>query len=119
MSYGTLSPTGGGQMTLYAVALFLHIVGAVLLFAALTVEGVSLLYGKSATEVNRVIGPVSVVLVLVPGFYMVATTWGWKPWVLVGLGAWVVIAVLWVVNGIRSGRSGGIATSATSWWIRV
>ena len=105
-------------MTVYAVALFLHIVGAVLLFATLTAEGVSILYGGSAASINRVIGPISALLVLVPGLYMVATTWGWKPWVLVGIAAWVVVAVLGTVNGIRSARSGR-AASAASWWIRV
>jgi hypothetical protein len=106
-------------MTLYSIALFLHIAGAVLLFATLTVEGVSMLQGNSVVAINRVIGPISLVLVLFPGLYMVATTWGWKAWVLVGIGAWVVIAVLGAVNGIRSVRSGGAVGSVASWWTRI
>jgi hypothetical protein len=58
-------------VTLYSAAVFLHVVGAVLLFAALTVEGVSIRSLRRATTgeevrawsgavgMNRVIGPLS------------------------------------------------------------
>jgi hypothetical protein len=32
---------------------------------------------------------------------MMVTSWGWVPWLAVGLFAWVLIAVLGAVNGIR------------------
>jgi hypothetical protein len=105
-------------MTFYALTLFLHIIGAVLLFATLTAEGTSILYGGSAASINRVVGPISALLILVPGVYLVVTTWGWMPWVLVGIAAWVVVAVLGTVSGVRSSR-GGPAASSASWWIRV
>ena len=69
-------------------ALFVHVVGAVLLFAALTLEGVALrLLRRASTgmqaaswagllRLNRGIGPLSAVAILVPGFYMTATSWG-------------------------------------------
>jgi hypothetical protein len=100
-------------MTLYSIALFLHIVGALLLFVTLAVEGVALgqLHRAATSEaagvaaamlkVNRIVGPVSALAVLVPGLYMTATTWGWVAWIVVALASWVLIAVLGAINGIR------------------
>ena len=106
-------------MTLYSVALFLHIVGAVILFVTLTAEGISVRFGGPAVSINRVIGPISALLILVPGLYMVATTWGWKPWVLVGIVSWLAIAVMGTVKGVRATRSGAGGGSAASWWARL
>jgi hypothetical protein len=100
-------------MSLYSIALFVHVVGALLLFVTLTVEGVALrqLHRAATTEaaqgaaamlrVNRIVGPLSVLGVLIPGLYMTATSWGWVGWILVALVSWGVIAVLGAVNGIR------------------
>jgi hypothetical protein len=100
-------------MLIYLIALFVHVVGAILLFATLTLEGIAMgLLRRAETaregarsaavlQVNRVIGPLSGFGVLVPGLYMAATSWGWVPWIVVGLAAWALIAVLGAVNGIR------------------
>ncbi|HEX7262662.1 MAG TPA: hypothetical protein VF383_00650 [Candidatus Dormibacteraeota bacterium] len=100
-------------MSLYSIALFAHIVGALLLFVTLTVEGVALLQLRRATtteaaagaagllRLNRIVGPLSALGVLIPGLYMSATSWGWVAWIAVALASWVVIAVLGAVNGIR------------------
>src|SRR4029077_20300903 len=107
-------------MSLYSIALFLHIVGAVLLFALLTVEGVSLRQGVMAAPLNRVLGPISAVTILIPGFYMVVSQWGWNGWVVVGIVAWVLIAVAGAATGIvlRAGRL-NIRTAELSWAVRV
>ena len=100
-------------MTLYSLALFLHVVGALLLFVTLTVEGIALrLLRRAATaadatgasamlRVNRVVGPISAIGVLVPGLYMTATSWGVVAWIVVALGSWGLIAGLGAFNGIR------------------
>jgi hypothetical protein len=100
-------------MTLYSIALFLHVVGAMLLFVTLTVEGVTLrrLHRAVTSEaaqdavvmlrLNRIVGPLSALGVLIPGLYMTATSWGWVAWIVVGLASWAVIAVLGALNGIR------------------
>ena len=100
-------------MTLYSIALFVHIVGAVLLFVTLTVEGIALrLLRRAATieaaqgaaallQLNRIVGPLSALGVLIPGLYMTATNWGWVAWIVVALVSWLAIAVLGAVNGIR------------------
>jgi len=100
-------------VNLYSIALFLHVVGSLLLFVTLTVEGVALreLNQAAAAEsargaaamlrLNRIVGPFSALGVLVPGLYMTASSWGWVGWIVVALVSWAVIAVLGAVNGIR------------------
>src|SRR5258707_1380128 len=91
-------------MTLYSIALFLHVVGALLLFVTLTVEGVAVLQVRHAAAVlglNRIVGPLSALGVLIPGLYMTATSWGWVAWIVVALASWLAVAVLGAVNGIR------------------
>ena len=107
-------------MDLYSIALFLHIVGALILIALLTVEGVSLRLGSDSALLNRVLGPISAVLILGPGLYMVATQAGWTAWVVVGIVAWVLIAVLGAVTGVTlmTGRLSR-RSAAVSWAARV
>src|SRR5919201_3955703 len=100
-------------MTAYSVALVLHVVGALLFFVAMTVEGVALRQLSRSTSleqirlayalprINRAVGPVSVLTILIPGLYMMATSWGWRPWIVVALTAWVLIAVFGTVSGVR------------------
>ncbi len=100
-------------MTLYAFALFVHILGSLLLTTAFTAEGIGLFQLRRAITdsavrqwegilgLARVFGPASVVTILASGLYMMISSWGWVPWLAVGLLAWVLIAVLGAVNGIR------------------
>ena len=100
-------------MTVYSFALFVHIIGALLLFTAFTSEGIALFHLRGATTsaqvrewegvagLARVFGPASVVTILVSGLYMMISTWGWVPWIAVGLIAWVLVAVMGAINGIR------------------
>ena len=75
-------------MSLYSVALFLHITGALGLFAGLAVDWTALGALRRATTVDQVrewisvypllqrIGSASVGLLLVFGLYMTVTSWG-------------------------------------------
>ena len=66
-------------MSLYSLALFLHVTGALLLFVTLTAEGIALrLLRRAATaaeatgasamlRVNRIVGPISAIGVLSRG----------------------------------------------------
>src|SRR5258707_3610700 len=112
--------SGGGSMDLYSIALFVHIVGAVLIFVALTIEGVSLRVGFSAASINQILGPISAVAVLVPGAYMMWAQVGWSGWVAVGIVVYVLIAAGGAFTGInvmRGRMSSGAAT--VSWLGRV
>jgi hypothetical protein len=93
-------------MTLYSIALFIHIVGALLLFALLAVEGVSFRQGLTAARLNRIAGPISALFILVPGLYLAWTGWGWKSWIAVGLTGWVLIAITGAVTGVLTLRRG-------------
>jgi hypothetical protein len=106
-------------MSLYAIALFVHIVGAMLLIVLLALEGFTLPSGQGAPRLNRILGPISLVALLVPGFYMAAQT-GWRAWTAVGLASYAVIAGLGAYTGIMTPRgrmSAGAA--AISWLVRV
>ena len=100
-------------MSVYSIAVFLHIVGALGIFAAIGLEwaGLSNLRRASDTAQVRewfrllaaprtVAGP-SGLLVLVSGIYLSATRWGPQGWILVALGGMVLIAV---VGGAVGGR---------------
>lgn len=115
-------------MTLYSIALFLHVLGALLLGTALTGEGIALFHLRHATSreelqtwegvalLGRVFGPASVVLILLPGLYMMVTSWGWVPWIAVGLFGLLLIAVIGASSGIRLGllmRSAAAGPSLT------
>jgi hypothetical protein len=106
-------------MNLYSIALFVHIVGALLLFVLLTIEGVGLRAGFATAQVNRILGPISALAILIPGFYM-ASQLGWKPWVAVGLTSWVLIAAGGAFTGISvmRGRMGS-RTATISWLVRI
>lgn len=107
-------------MSLYGVALFVHIVGALLLFALLTVEGVGLRTGIAAAPINRVMGPISALAILVPGLYMTVTQWGLKGWIAVSITSWVLIAVGGAITGISVMRGRmGKRTATLSWLARV
>lgn len=106
-------------MSLYSIALFVHIVGALSLFALLAVEGVSLRAGLSPRGLQQSLGPVSAVAIVIPGFYMAAQV-GWQGWVAVGLASYAVIAVLGAFTGISLMRGAMSVSGATlSWLARV
>jgi hypothetical protein len=107
-------------MSLYSLALFLHIVGALALFALLTIEGLSLRQGTRPPRISRMLGPISGLLVLVPGLYMSATSWGWQGWILVSLVSWLLLAAGGAFTGIQLMRGRLDRQTATvSWLVRV
>jgi hypothetical protein len=107
-------------MSLYSLALFLHIVGALALFALLTIEGVSLRQGTRPPRISRMLGPISGLLVLVPGLYMSATSWGWQGWILVSLVSWLLLAAGGAFTGVQLMRGRlDRQTASVSWLVRV
>ena len=93
-------------MSIYSIALFLHIVGALALFAALALEWVGLRQIRSATPSEQVriwlgvltaagkAGFPSMLVTVVTGVYMMVTVWGRTPWLAVTVGALVLMIVL-------------------------
>lgn len=109
-------------MTGYSIALFLHIVGALVYFIALGLEQASLISMRGAKQVEQVrewlnvyrwlprLGPISMVLILVSGFYMMIVELGWTAWIIGALAAMVLIGVIGgVIGGPRLGAVGKMA----------
>jgi hypothetical protein len=103
----------------YSVSVFLHIVGALGLFAGIALEQASLLGLRRARTVaqarewagllrarQRLEGPAAL-LVLATGVYMVATRWGHHAWIGLGLLGMVLMAALGA--GLTARRAGAIA----------
>ena len=103
----------------YHLALFLHILGAFGLVAAMTFEVIGLQGLRRAIQkedavtwlgVARVVqrlAPASLGLILVMGLYMTATTWGPRGWILVSLAGLVAYALIGgVLTGVRMARIG-------------
>ena len=99
---------------MYSIFLFLHIVGALGIFASLAIEQAALLNLRRATTtmqarewlsllraVQRFMGP-SALLLLLTGIYMMATRWSRQAWAGLGLVGMIVIALIGaVVTGRR------------------
>jgi hypothetical protein len=110
-------------MTLYSIALFLHIVGALGLFVALGLEWTGLRQLRHATTAEqarewlgvaglvRRVGPASLVAILLPGLYMTATTWGGQAWIGIGLAAMLLLGALGALNGRRLAAIGHAAAT--------
>ena len=93
-------------MNAYSIALFLHIVGAVGIFVALGLEWTGLWQIRNATTPQQVggwmrilkgvrkFGFASMLTTVITGIYMMLTVWGGVPWVIVSLGALVLVIVL-------------------------
>jgi hypothetical protein len=100
------------SMNAYAIALFVHIVGALVFFASLALEWAGLRQVRRAVAPEgagawmrllssaRPISIASMLTLVISGGYMMATTWGASPWMLVTLGSLaVVIALSLVLTG--------------------
>ena len=96
-------------MNSFSIALFLHIVGALGVFVALSLEwtGLRQLRGAILPEQVRAwmgilkstnkVGFPSMLTTVITGIYMVLNGLSWVPWTLVVLGALVLVIVLSVV----------------------
>lgn len=118
-------------MTLYSIALFFHVIGALGLFVAMALEWASLQQLQRVTTVEelgkwfkssspmRGMGGISMIVILIAGIYMAAVAWGGAQWINVAFIALIIMgAIGGVVNGMRMrairkgmvGQSGPIST---------
>ena len=114
------------SISLYSIALFLHIAGALGLFVGLGLEWASLAYLRRAATVEqarewlsmfsaqRRLYPISWLAILIPGFYMAATAWRATAWIPTALGAVVLLVVLGAVLTGRRMAHIGQSVSAES-----
>lgn len=90
-------------MNAYSIVLFIHIVAAMGFFIALGVEWISLRQMRAATTYEQIresmrtsrgiqrLGMASMLTILAAGFYLMAMEWGGVAWIIVALGAVVVV----------------------------
>lgn len=88
-------------MDLYPLLIFVHVLGAVGLFAAIGIEVLAFTRLQRAASVGQAqtwmallrdqgrIGPVSMVAILVTGIWMLVVRWGPEPWMIITL-AWLI-----------------------------
>lgn len=106
-------------MTVYQIVLFLHVSGALGMFAALGIEWAATGPLRRAADAEaarpwlgllrspgRVGGP-SAVMLLVTGIYMTRTAWGRQPWIGLALLGLVLLALLAV--GVTGRRLAAVA----------
>lgn len=124
-------------MSAYALALFLHILGAMALSAGFAIEGVGLWRlraARSAGDARAALGALAVmprlyipatVLLLLSGLYMTVTGVGWAAgWPAVGLASMVLLAVVGAaLTGPRMAAIGRAldapdASAASVDWVR-
>lgn len=101
-------------MVSYALALFLHIIGAIGIFLGLGMEGLVLKHlGYAETNLQalkwgdsmklmRIVFAISSLLLLIPGIYMEEAVWGWTAWVIIGL---VLLAVLSAAGSMNAKKA--------------
>lgn len=112
-------------MTPYAIALFAHVTGTLVMFMAIGVEVLCLHRLRSGTTTDQLRPwaslirtiekpfPLSAAAILLSGLYMVLTAWGWSAgWVALSLAAFVFMSV--VGGAVNSRRLEAIATTAES-----
>jgi hypothetical protein len=100
-------------MNNYSIAMFLHVVGALGFFVALGLEWTSLRHLRRAMTTDQVrewlrvpaemgrVGMISMLTLLAAGFYMMAIAWGAVAWIMVTLGAIVVMILAMVLTRRR------------------
>jgi hypothetical protein len=113
-------------MAFYTVGLFLHVVGALGLFAAVSLEWTILLHLRRATTAEqarewlmviaglRRVYPAAFVLILLSGFYMTATAWGGTAWIGVALAVLLLLALVGAtLTGVRMPAIGRAVAAET------
>ena len=107
-------------MNMYLIALYLHITGALAMFAGLGIEGIVFKNLKNASSpqqaipwlasmrILRITFGYAAVALLLTGTYLVILSWGWNSWVLTGL------VLLVALSGYGSTKGKKIAMSIAS-----
>jgi Predicted integral membrane protein (DUF2269) len=98
---------------LYKIALFLHVTGALLVCAALTIEWLCIINTRKANTTERireslffysktgVFGDTGALLILLTGIYMMSVAWHTAPWGIAGL---LDLMLIGAIGGIVTGR---------------
>lgn len=99
---------------MYGIILFLHILGVMIMFAAVGITLAGMIGMLFAKETNTLkiwakvtvkmdeFLPFSVILILLPGLYLVITSWGWQVgWINISLVALVLMSLAGPIINLR------------------
>ncbi len=98
---------------LYKTALFLHITGALMLFASIALEWLSIFQIRKALDFEnikqsifyylklRTINLITILFILIPGIYMMSAVWKNAIWISV---SFIAIIFMAVIGGTVTGR---------------
>lgn len=101
-------------MDSYALLVFLHVLGAVGMFAAWGIEAVTLGQLRQAGTVEQArasmqfrrrsatLGPIAMLTALVTGIWMMVARWSHQPWTAVALAGLILIVIVGVAFGRRA-----------------
>ena len=97
----------------YKIALFLHVTGTLLLFAAIVIEWLCIIDFRKSTDFENIkgaifsysksviISPIAILLILVPGIYMMTLGWENASWIII---AFVGMILLAVIGGVLTSK---------------
>ena len=99
---------------LYNIVLFVHILGAIIMFLAVGITLLAMISMLHSTNTENVrnwsalavkldgLLPFSVILILVPGLYLVLSTWGWgNAWVDLSLTTLIIMTFMGPIINLR------------------
>lgn len=105
-------------MSFYTLALFAHLIGVLSLFIGMGLQWVVIIGYRRAQSVTQMrlwssplrpvamLGPLSAVLILLAGGYMMFATWGLNtPWIVVSIAAMLLMAALGMGITVRKLRA--------------
>ncbi len=104
-------------MSMYLIALYIHITGALAMFAGLGMEGIVFKNLKNVSSpkqaipwlgsmrILRIVFTYATVSLLFTGVYLVILSWGWNSWVLTGLVLLVALSGYGSTSGKKIGMS--------------
>ena len=102
---------------MYLIALYIHITGALAMFAGLGMEGIVFKHLKNAAspqqavpwlgsmKILRIVFTYATISLLLTGVYLVILSWGWNSWVLTGLVLLVALSGYGSTSGKKIGMS--------------
>ena len=92
-------------MSLYSIAVFIHVTGAILFGFIIGIEWIMVLRLRNAetredalsalgfAKLIGIMSPITWLSILIPGFYMISQAWGWAAWVDIALVGWLILFI--------------------------
>lgn len=103
---------------MYNIVLFIHILGAIIMFVAVGITllaMISMLYSTTTEDLRKWSAlavkldgllPFSVILILLPGLYLVFTSWGWgNAWIDLSLATLIIMTFMGPIINLRRLKS--------------